>query len=124
LHEEAVCRQKLNPGLAPILMVNLLKNALTHNYKGGFLNILLKKSVLTIEKSGKETPLDQNKIYSRFYKATTASASTGLGLAIVKAITDLYNFRLAYHYQQQHILPYILTIRIKFYLKLFWFITV
>ena len=103
LREEAVCRQKLNPDLATILVVNLLKNALTHNYNGGFINILLKKSVLIVENSGKETPLDHNKIYSRFYKATTAPASTGLGLAIVKAITDLYNFRLTYHCQQQHI---------------------
>ena len=104
LHEEDVCRQKLNPDLANILVVNLFKNALTHNYNGGFVNILIKKSELTMQNSGKETPLDHNKIYTRFYKDSAAPASTGLGLAIVKAITDLYNYRLTYNYQQQHIL--------------------
>ena len=103
LHEEAIRSLKINPDLANILLVNLVKNALIHNHEKGFINIIIKKESLIIENSGKETPLNEQKIFSRFYKENSSSASTGLGLAIVKAIADLYQFELTYSYQQKHI---------------------
>lgn len=103
LHEEATCNVKVNPDLATILLVNLVKNAIIHNHEGGFVTIILKAESLLIENSGKKAPLDKQKIFTRFYKDNASPASTGLGLAIIKAIADLYQFGLTYNYRQNHI---------------------
>lgn len=79
------------------LVINLLKNAIDYNKKGGIVTISLKKGidkiVLSVEDSGigikKE---DLSLIFERFYKAdnsrTQNSSGTGLGLSIVKEIAD------------------------------------
>ncbi|KAA3436615.1 sensor histidine kinase [Rufibacter hautae] len=93
---------QMNPDLAAMLVMNLLKNAIVHNRRGGSLRIQLSREGLTVENAGQETPLNQEKIFTRFYKETSAAASTGLGLSIVKAICDLYGFEIAYRFQQGH----------------------
>ncbi|WP_210486262.1 sensor histidine kinase [Rufibacter aurantiacus] len=93
---------QMNPDLAAMLVVNLVKNAIVHNVNGGFLRIGLSKQELTVENAGQEAQLDGAKVFTRFYKETSAATSTGLGLSIVKAICDLYGFRVAYGYWQGH----------------------
>jgi signal transduction histidine kinase len=104
LHEAAACRPKLNPDLAEILLINLIKNALIHNHSGGCVNITVHKESFIIENTGQDKPLNRQRLFTRFQKDTAAPGSTGLGLAIVKAISDLYGFRLTYEYRQKHIL--------------------
>ncbi|MBC3538541.1 sensor histidine kinase [Rufibacter sediminis] len=93
---------QMNPDLAAMLVMNLLKNALVHNVKGGFLRIRLSREALVVENAGKEEPLEETKVFARFYKDASSQASTGLGLSIVKAICDLYGFQVTYRYQQGH----------------------
>ena len=83
----------MNIGLATILLINLVKNAIIHNKTGGFVTITIDSNSLMVENSGVEKPLDQDKIFNRFHSDEPSSVSTGLGLAIVKAISDLYNFK-------------------------------
>lgn len=104
IKEKKICIQKMNSDLAAILLINLVKNAIIHNKMGGFITITIDADSLMIENSGVETPLDQEKIFSRFHSDEPSSVSTGLGLAIVKAISDLYNFKTCYHYEQKHII--------------------
>ncbi|MFA6392905.1 MAG: HAMP domain-containing sensor histidine kinase [Candidatus Paceibacterota bacterium] len=79
------------------LVINLLKNAIDYNKKGGEVKVTLRKRnnkiALSIEDSGigiKKEDLAQ--IFERFYKAdnsrTQNSSSAGLGLSIVKEIAD------------------------------------
>jgi signal transduction histidine kinase len=103
LEEKATCHLRLNPDLAQILLVNLIKNALIHNHKGGFVQVIINQDFISVGNSGSEKPLNEKKLFNRFQKENTSPGSTGLGLAIVKAIADLYHFRVNYTYQGQHI---------------------
>jgi signal transduction histidine kinase len=94
---------KMNPELADILLNNLLSNATRHNYNNGFINVLLTKEFLEVSNTSKDPALSQDKIFSRFFKSTTNNNYTGLGLAIIKEISDLYQFKISYYYQEnQH----------------------
>jgi signal transduction histidine kinase len=98
------CTQNMNADMAGILITNLIKNAIVHNRPGGFVNIIIDKYSLTVENSGVDQPLDEEKIFSRFHSTEPSASSTGLGLAIVKAISRLYHYRAVYHYDQKHII--------------------
>jgi signal transduction histidine kinase len=102
--EKGACRQRLNPDLAAILLLNLLKNAVLHNHPGGFIRVELRPDLLMIANSGQEKPLNAHKLFSRFYQESPSPAATGLGLAIAKAIADRYRFRLRYDYQSAHVI--------------------
>jgi signal transduction histidine kinase len=102
LNEERDCIQKMNAGLAATLISNLIKNAIVHNHKGGKVDISLSSESLTVVNSGKREPLDENRLFARFYKGEASSETTGLGLSIVKAIADLYEFRMEYSYKDNH----------------------
>ena len=102
--ESAPCVRSINPDLATVLFLNLIKNALVHNHPGGFIHLLISRNSFTIENSGEPEPLQGNVLFNRFYKGNPSNSSTGIGLAIVKAIADLYGFRLQYEYQGTHLL--------------------
>lgn len=98
LDEQALCVVRMNESLANVLLVNLLKNAITHSKQGGDVGITLNRNELIVSNSGDE-PLDSDKIFQRFYRANSdGKESTGLGLAIVKSIADMYGIRATYHY--------------------------
>ena len=102
--EKSTSVQNMNPDLAMILLINLVKNAIIHNKPGGFVNITIDTNSLMVENSGIGNPLNGEKIFNRFHSGESSSGSTGLGLAIVKTICDLYNFKISYQYEQKHII--------------------
>ncbi|MEN7550756.1 HAMP domain-containing sensor histidine kinase [Rapidithrix thailandica] len=102
--EEAPLSVTMNKDLAEILLTNLLKNAIVHNYAGGQVTVKVCAYALRIENTGKSEALDAQKAFGRFYKNSSQNASTGLGLAIAKAIADVYGISLRYHYDEKHIL--------------------
>ncbi len=95
---EADCTIEADPTLADILLVNLLKNAVTHNFHGGDINISLGSDYISISNSGREEPLDDKLIFERYHSNTASKESLGLGLAIVKKICDLYEFHISYNF--------------------------
>jgi signal transduction histidine kinase len=99
---QSACIQTMNRDLAMVLVTNLVKNSIIHNHPGGFLKLLVTADSLEIQNSGVERSLDQEKLFSRFYKEATGT-STGLGLAIVKSIGSLYKFNITYSYQGSHL---------------------
>lgn len=92
----------MDPGLARILLTNLVKNAIVHNIAGGHVQVEVTANALTVRNTGRPEPLDAARVFDRFHKETTADAGTGLGLAIAKAIADLHGLRISYRYDKAH----------------------
>lgn len=91
----------INPSLAHIIVSNLLKNAIFHNFENGSVVIDVQSDRLRISNSGEKQALDSKKIFTQFYKSNNSVQGTGLGLAIVKAITNLYGYSMDYHFLKQ-----------------------
>ena len=102
LEENGNVKAKMNPDLAHMLVINLLKNAIVHNHPGGEVQVLIEDQAFTVSNTGKMEALDEKRIFERFYKQGSNGSSTGLGLAIVKAIADLYGFKIAYRFDERH----------------------
>src|SRR5690606_21644470 len=102
LEENGNIRAKMNPDLAHMLVINLLKNAIVHNHPGGEVQVVIEDHALTISNTGKTEALDERRIFERFYKQGSNGSSTGLGLAIAKAIADLYGFEISYSFDGLH----------------------
>ncbi len=91
---------QMNPYLAEIMLVNLIKNAVRHNIQGGELAIELTKEKLRISNSGAPLKIDPEMLFKRFYKSSASPESIGLGLAIVQKICIIYNFKIVYNYKE------------------------
>ncbi len=92
---------QMNPYLAEMLVVNLVKNAVRHNVKGGKLAIEIGQAFFQVSNTGPEQPLDNNLLFQRFYKSSASPESLGLGLAIVEKICALYGFRVSYQFNEK-----------------------
>jgi signal transduction histidine kinase len=92
---------QMNPYLAEMLIVNLVKNAVRHNVKGGKLLLEVGETFLQISNTGPDLPLDNNLLFKRFYKSSSSPESLGLGLAIVQKICSLYGFEVSYSFWDQ-----------------------
>lgn len=91
---------KMDPTLAGSLVGNLVKNAFTHSPEGGTVMLILRDKRLTVENTAASGPLDETRIYERFYKGGNAKGkSTGLGLSIVDAISKRYGFNIKYTFR-------------------------
>lgn len=100
--QEAELTKEMDPALAEILVSNLLRNAFFHNTpKAGAVNITISEKKLHIINTGKDMPLDADKIFDRFYKSGSGNEHTGLGLTIIKAICDLYGISITYQYKDR-----------------------
>ena len=86
----------MDPYLAEMLIVNLFKNAIRHNVKGGKLVVTVEKNFLRIANSGPRLPVDENLLFKRFFKSSSSPESLGLGLSIVQKICSLYGFEVNY----------------------------
>ncbi len=85
-----------NISLMEILISNLVSNGIRHNIQEGILLVETGPDFLTISNTCADKALDAQKVFNRFYKESSDTASTGLGLAIVKRICDMYGFQLSY----------------------------
>ena len=99
LTEKALCNVQMEPDLARIVMLNLLKNAIFHNKPGGVVEVAIASGTLEVKNTSDMGRLPDNLIFTRFYKEGKSEGSTGLGLAIVKAVADLNDFEISYQYQ-------------------------
>lgn len=97
--EDGIFRVQMNESLATILITNLLKNAFVHNIDGGHIRIEITPHSFMFRNSGVGQPLDEKRIFERFYQSTKKEGSTGLGLAIVDSICRLQNIGLRYYFE-------------------------
>ncbi len=96
---DASVRIFMSPGLAEILMNNLLSNAVNHNRTGGAISIHLSSDTLTVTNTGSGPVAQPGRIFERFYKENPSSKSAGLGLAIVQKICDINHIRIRYTFE-------------------------
>ena len=96
VEEKEVFHIKMHEALAEILINNLLSNAIKHNNEGGNIRINISGSGFAICNTGKDEPLQENEIFSRFVKKE--SQGLGLGLAIVKRICETHSLMISYEY--------------------------
>lgn len=84
--------------LADVLVSNLLKNAFSHTSDGGRITITSTSDNIDIANSADGDPLNEQKIFTRFYHTQGSKTSTGLGLPIAKAVCDLYAVDISYRF--------------------------
>ena len=89
---------RMNETLASILVTNIIKNAFVHSPEGGTVALTLTGNELVVANSG-DSPLDQGRIFDRFYQGAKKDGSTGLGLALAKTIADRNGLCLTYSYE-------------------------
>jgi len=90
----------INPVLADILVVNLVKNAIRHNVDGGWVKLELTPERLTVSNTGKPPKVPTDQLFQRFQKSTN-NGSLGLGLSIVKKICEVSSWSVIYNYDEQ-----------------------
>ncbi|MFC2151127.1 sensor histidine kinase [Bacteroidota bacterium] len=93
---------QMNPYLAEILFMNLIKNAIRHNINKGQIIIEQFEDSIKISNSGLDQKINAEDLFKRFYKSSKSSESLGLGLSIVKKICEVYNFDISYMYEKMH----------------------
>ncbi|MDJ1485634.1 HAMP domain-containing sensor histidine kinase [Cytophagaceae bacterium YF14B1] len=85
----------MNPDLAEIFFGNLIRNAIFHNIRQGYLNISFNSHQFHIENSGIAYHQDPVRLFERFAKGSE-TVSSGLGLSLVQSIGKLYGFTIQY----------------------------
>jgi len=94
--------------LISIMLLNLLKNCIYHNFSSGTVEVMTESNTLIIKNSGKKLDINPEDLFKRFTKSSNKPDSLGLGLAIVKKICDYYNFSIQYTCQDNfHIITII-----------------
>jgi len=88
----------MNPMLVDVLISNLIRNAIRHNFENGDIYISFSENTLIISNSGELITINQEEMFLRFKKNDSSKDSLGLGLSIVKSILDVYNFTISYSY--------------------------
>lgn len=86
----------MNAMLADILISNLLKNAIRHNFEGGEIIISSHENKISVMNSGEILSIHPDEMFIRFKKNDGSIDSLGLGLSIVKTILELYNYKISY----------------------------
>ena len=90
--------------LAEMLVSNMLNNAIRYTPQGGTISVELTQKELIISNTAAAGALQQNKLFSRFYKEESSSEGTGLGLAIVKQICNAAGYKVQYGFtEKKHI---------------------
>jgi two-component system OmpR family sensor kinase len=89
---------KANKSLFESLVSNLVVNAIRHNEECGEVKIEVFEDKMIISNTSNEGPLDESRIFKRFYRSSGKSKGNGLGLAIVKSICDYHGWKIKYSY--------------------------
>ncbi len=87
----------MDNSLAEILIDNLLKNAIQHNFREGKIFITVQNNQLIVANSGEKPTEFTDKFFTRFY-SKIPNQSLGLGLSIVKKIIDYYEYDISYKF--------------------------
>lgn len=99
--ELSECRISMDPGLAEIMVNNLVKNSIRHNHQDGFIQIRLSAKEMLISNSGESFEDDPENLTGRF--VTGKPGNMGLGLSIVKQICEISGFRFSYSIQEKNL---------------------
>lgn len=94
------CNVLMSKTLAEVLLNNLIKNMLTHSTSTFPIGeIEINASTIKFINTGQSSIKTPDKLFNRFYKESSSSASMGLGLAIVHAICQYYKYQVGYRFE-------------------------
>jgi len=80
---------------------NLISNAIKYNKRGGYIKIILKPNMLSIEDSGIGIAKDKVPyMFDRYMRFDNSEGGFGIGLSIVKNIVDEYNIAIEVQSQE------------------------
>lgn len=96
------CEVVMNRSLAHTLIQNLVKNAIRHNYRDGYIKIECTCKQLTIANSGKALNIKGDELFQRFRKDGNHPQSIGIGLSVVKRICEMSGIDIQYNYHENH----------------------
>jgi signal transduction histidine kinase len=88
----------IDPELLDILLNNLFSNASNHNIPHGYIGITLKPDQFIICNTGDPEPLNEQRLFTRFYKTSINSNQNGLGLSIIKQISKVSGLSIHYSF--------------------------
>ena len=88
----------MDPSLSEILIDNLIKNAIQHNFQNGNIYIHVENNQLIISNTGEIPKEPTTSYFSRFYSQKPYQ-SLGLGLSIIKKIVTYYGYSISYNYE-------------------------
>jgi hypothetical protein len=91
----------MDPILADVFVVNLIKNAITHNIENGVITIEINGNELKISNTGEKLDLSDKNIFDRYTAFSKKSGSLGLGLSLIKKICELYGFTINYNFEKK-----------------------
>lgn len=97
--EEAQLTVSMNDSLASALLSNLLKNAFVHSPEGGRIDIRISAREIVLSNTAEDGPLDETRIFQRFWQGHKKAGAMGLGLSLADSICRLYGMRLAYDFR-------------------------
>ena len=100
-----------NQRLVEILLNNLFSNATRHNIHNGAIFLRLQANQFQITNTGNEQSLDEQRIFTRFYKGNAASARHGIGLSIVQQICKVSGYTCRYEFQHPNMHSFIISWR-------------
>lgn len=92
----------IHPSLADILIMNLISNAIRHNFHKGLISIQLTTNMLLVENTGEPPEMPPGQVFDRFKRTSQNNDSIGLGLAIVKQICEVSGLTVQYHFENDH----------------------
>jgi signal transduction histidine kinase len=92
---------QMNSALADILIINLLKNAIRHNFEKGKIFISLDSKAMVISNTGPDHQIKGSDIFNRFVKSNNVSESQGLGLSLVRKVCHVNKFKIHYDYKNE-----------------------
>ena len=102
---------KSNLMLFTTLLNGLLNNSIKHGATPNTLTITLDKNQLQLSNQGKDTALDETKIFHRFYKEEADASGTGLGLSIVSQIGSVLGYTIKYTFTAPNIHTFTILFR-------------
>ncbi len=88
----------ISPDLLDILLNNLFSNASNHNTPSGYIFIELWQNKFMISNTGPGSSLNEQRLFTRFYKASVNSNHNGLGLSIIRQISKVSSANIIYQF--------------------------
>jgi len=89
----------MNADLVDILLNNLISNSIKHNFDGGSVHIdLAGTGKLSVSNTSYTKALNNEKLFTRFYKEIENKEHTGLGLSILKQICIVSKCTISYDF--------------------------
>ena len=110
IREEASLHTFNNIEMVRMLIDNLLRNAIQHNYTGGVIDITITAGNFSLSNTGTAPAENTEDLFKRYTTKSKDDGRLGLGLAIVKAICENSGYQCSYVFNKVRMHCFIIQI--------------